>query len=186
MAGDCAGIGGALVAERKGVLAGLDAAARLGSVDRATRDRLSREPIETLRRLAGLRRFLDTLFAPPAAFLDPGDDVTVCRCECVSAGELREAARQGGMGPNQVKAFTRAGMGPCQGRMCGPTVSHVLAGVLGRPVSEVGAFRVRPPLKPLTVGQLADLEGVGREVASLDSLPTRPDKLGPEQTGSEG
>ncbi|MYG50866.1 MAG: NAD(P)-binding protein [Rhodospirillaceae bacterium] len=174
VAGDCAGIGGALAAEHRGRLAGIDAAARLGKIDAGTRDRLSREPLAALRRLAGLRRFLDTLYAPAAPFLSPRDEVVVCRCEGVTAGELRDVAAHGCMGPNQAKAFTRAGMGPCQGRMCGLAVANVIAGARGRPVAEIGAFRVRPPVKPLTVGQLADLEGVSRDIASLDAMPTRP------------
>jgi hypothetical protein len=66
--------------------------------------------------------------------------------------------RQGGTGPNQVKSFTRSGMGPCQGRMCALTVSEVIADALGKPVAEIGTYRIRPPIKPLTVGELAALE----------------------------
>ena len=58
-------------------------------------------------------------------------------------------------GPNQVKAFTRAGMGPCQGRQCGYTVTRILAAAEGRPAAEVGFYRIRPPLKPVTLGELA-------------------------------
>jgi NADPH-dependent 2,4-dienoyl-CoA reductase/sulfur reductase-like enzyme len=175
VAGDAGGIGGALVAEHRGRLAGLDAALRLAKIDAATRDRLAAPERAGLKKLAGLRRFLDTLYAPAADFLAPvRDDVVVCRCEEVTAGELREVAAHGCMGPNQAKAFTRAGMGPCQGRMCGLTVATVIARARGLPIAEVGAYRVRPPLKPLTVGQLAELEGVGREVAALDAMPTKP------------
>ncbi|MDH3236552.1 MAG: (2Fe-2S)-binding protein, partial [Alphaproteobacteria bacterium] len=175
VAGDAGGIGGARVAEHRGRLAGLDAACRLGKIDAATRDRLSAPELAGLKQTAGLRRFLDTLYAPAPAFLAPArDDVVVCRCEEVTAGELRQVAAHGCMGPNQAKAFTRAGMGPCQGRMCGLTVAAVIAGARGLAMEEVGAYRVRPPLKPLTVGQLAELEGVGREVAALDAMPTKP------------
>jgi hypothetical protein len=54
--------------------------------------------------------------------------------------------------------LTRAGMGPCQGRQCGYTVAHILAASHGRPVQEIGFYRVRPPLKPLTLGELASLD----------------------------
>ena len=60
--------------------------------------------------------------------------------------------------PNQVKSFTRTGMGPCQGRMCALTVSEVIADQLGKSMAEVGTYRVRFPIKPLTVGELASLE----------------------------
>jgi hypothetical protein len=48
-------------------------------------------------------------------------------------------------------------MGPCQGRICGPIVSAVIADELGRPIREIGTFRPRAPFEPITVASLADL-----------------------------
>ena len=62
------------------------------------------------------------------------------------------------MGPNQIKSFTRCGMGPCQGRNCGLTVAELIADVQGVPVSDVGYFRLRPPIKPVTLGELAAMD----------------------------
>jgi len=103
-----------------------------------------------------VRPFLDRRYRPGR--LVPDDAVVVCRCEEVTAGDLRRAVGQGCQGPNQAKAFTRAGMGPCQGRICGTVVATVLADALGRSPGEVGHARVRPPLKPVTVGELAGVE----------------------------
>jgi NADPH-dependent 2,4-dienoyl-CoA reductase/sulfur reductase-like enzyme len=175
VAGDCGAIGGAIMAEHQGRLAGLDAACRGGAIDGATRDRRGDPSRRTIARLGGLRRFLDVLYAPAPDVLVPRDAATVvCRCEEVTAGELRQVVAHGCTGPNQAKAFTRAGMGPCQGRMCGLTTSAVIAAARGASMEEVGHYTARPPLKPISVGQLADLEGVGREVAALDAMPTRP------------
>ncbi len=175
VAGDCGGIGGAVIAEHQGRLAGLDAACRGGAIDGASRDRRASPSRRAIARLGGLRYFLDALYAPAREVLVPPDDATVvCRCEEVTAGQIREVVAHGCAGPNQAKAFTRAGMGPCQGRMCGLATSAVIAAARGVGMAEVGHFNVRPPLKPITVGQLADLEGVGREVAALDAMPTRP------------
>jgi hypothetical protein len=66
--------------------------------------------------------------------------------------------RLGASGPNQVKAFLRCGMGPCQGRICGPIVGAVIAAARGVPIDEIGIYRPRAPYKPITVGALA---GVG-------------------------
>jgi len=66
-------------------------------------------------------------------------------------------------GPNQLKAFCRAGMGPCQGRFCGLTVSELIAEETGRPIAEVGYFRLRPPVKPLLLGELANLDSPAAE-----------------------
>ncbi len=156
VAGDCAAIGGAELAVQSGRLAGLDAAYRLGFLDRAARDRAGSSVLRMIRRQRPLRRFLDSYFRPPDEFLMPPDDDTiVCRCEDVTAGAVRQAAALGAPGPNQTKAFTRAGMGPCQGRMCAATVAHLIAEVQNRPVSGIDPLRARPPLKPLTVGQMA-------------------------------
>ena len=85
------------------------------------------------------------------------DEIIACRCEEVSVGQIRRAARLGAQGPNQIKAFTRCGMGPCQGRICGPVVAAIAADVLGKPIAEIGTWRPRAPFKPITVGALADL-----------------------------
>jgi len=59
--------------------------------------------------------------------LAPEGDTIVCRCEEVTAGDIRNYAKLGCLGPNQTKAFGRPGMGPCQGRYCGLTVTALLA-----------------------------------------------------------
>ena len=81
----------------------------------------------------------------------------LCRCEEVTAGAVRAAAKLGCQGLNQLKAFTRCGMGPCQGRMCGPTAGAVLAAARGLHPREIEPYRSRFPARPLTVGELADL-----------------------------
>ncbi len=116
---------------------------------------------EAQRRLAPLqrlRRFLDAQFPPAGAFSEISDDTQVCRCEAISAGEIRRIAGLGCSGVNQARSFTRVGMGPCMGRQCGASVAKVLAGAQGKPQSALGYFTVRLPLKPVTVGDLCALE----------------------------
>lgn len=158
VAGDCGGIGGAEAAAHAGRIAAYEAAWALGVIDAATRDTRARDDLAGLQRNLRLRPFLDALYPPSREVLLPADDVMLCRCEEVTAGQVRAAVRQGGSGPNSVKSFTRAGMGPCQGRMCALSVAAVIADALGKPMAEVGSFRLRFPLKPLTVGELASLE----------------------------
>jgi NADPH-dependent 2,4-dienoyl-CoA reductase/sulfur reductase-like enzyme len=162
VAGDGAGIGGALAAEQAGRLAALEAARALGRIDAAERDRRAAPAKAALARERRVRPFLDQLFQPaPELISRLADDTVVCRCEEVTAGQVREAVGQGCTGPNQLKSFTRCGMGPCQGRQCGATVSQLIGHTLGRPVEEVGAYRIRPPLKPISLTQLAALDGEG-------------------------
>jgi len=60
-------------------------------------------------------------------------------------------------GPNQTKAFGRPGMGPCQGRYCGLTVSEIIAKERSVSMQEVGYYRIRPPIKPIMLAELAAL-----------------------------
>lgn len=158
IAGDGAGIGGWQAAEARGRLAGLDAAYRLGRLDVAARDRAAAQLLAAEERALAIRPFLDALYRPAPEVLAPPDAGTiVCRCEEVTAGRVRDAARLGATGPNQAKAYLRCGMGPCQGRLCGPTVAALIADTRGVPVASVGTYRPRAPYKPLTVAELADV-----------------------------
>jgi len=157
VAGDGAGIQGALAAEHRGRIAALAALCALGRLDAAARDARARPHRRALERAVRGRRFFDAMFTPPHAFRVPQDETIVCRCEEVTAREVREAVRVGCPGPNQLKAFLRCGMGPCQGRLCGLTVTDVIADARGVPPAEVGYYRLRFPVKPLTLGELAAL-----------------------------
>jgi NADPH-dependent 2,4-dienoyl-CoA reductase/sulfur reductase-like enzyme len=158
VAGDGGGIGGWEAAVATGRLAALDAALRLGRLDAAARDRSAKPHQDALAGALALRPFLDRLYAPAPTVLAPVDDATiVCRCEEVTAGQVRQAARLGAAGPNQAKAYLRAGMGPCQGRICGTVVAALIADERGIPIAEAGALRPRAPFKPMTVGELAAL-----------------------------
>jgi NADPH-dependent 2,4-dienoyl-CoA reductase/sulfur reductase-like enzyme len=162
IAGDSAGIGGAEAAALAGRLAALDAAAVLGRISEAERGRRAQPIRAALTREHTIRPFLDALYRPAPAVLAPADDgVIACRCEEVTVGQIRRAVRLGAPGPNQLKAFTRCGMGPCQGRICGPIVSAVIAEARGLPIAEIGTYRPRAPYKPITVGTLAGWEAAG-------------------------
>ena len=103
------------------------------------------------------RAFLDVLNRPADALRKPVGDTIVCRCEEVTARQVRDTADLGCEGPNQMKAFLRCGMGPCQGRLCGLTVTELIAGQRGSTPADVGYYRLRPPVKPITLAELASL-----------------------------
>jgi NADPH-dependent 2,4-dienoyl-CoA reductase/sulfur reductase-like enzyme len=156
VAGDGGGIGGARAAAHAGRLAALEAARALGKLTADQRDAEGGAERLAWNRQLGPRRFLDALF-PPLAAATIADDTIICRCEEVTAGKIREAVTLGCLGANQTKAFTRTGMGPCQGRVCGPAVHAVLAAARGVDPATVDPFRTRFPTKPLTLGELAAL-----------------------------
>lgn len=157
VAGDAAGIGGAVSAEHSGRLAALAAACSLDRITIAERDRLGRADIAWRRKDLRIRPFLNALYRLPQEFLALDDATIVCRCEEISAGHIRQAVREGHTDPDQVKFLLRCGMGPCQGRQCAQSVAQIVAATRQLPTSAFGPFRVRPPIRPLSIEQLADL-----------------------------
>jgi NADPH-dependent 2,4-dienoyl-CoA reductase/sulfur reductase-like enzyme len=144
VAGDGAGIGGVVAAVLSGRIAALGLVGGDASALQAERARC-----------LAARRLLDMLFPPVPMRLN--ETTVVCRCEEVTAGAIRQAASAGCEGMNQLKAYTRCGMGPCQGRMCGPVAIEVLAHARGVPVSRIEPLRTRFPTKPISVGDLTGL-----------------------------
>lgn len=156
VAGDGGRIMGAAAAEISGLIAALEVAGQAGKISVAQRDAQARPLHQAWARLRAARPLLDALYPPPAECFSPQDETIVCRCENVSAGQIRQAARLGAPGPNQVKAFTRAGMGACQGRMCGCITAALVAETAGQSIAQVGMLRGRYPVKPVTLGEIAD------------------------------
>ena len=113
-----------------------------------------------LRRLDRHTRFARALaraFPWPAGMVAalPGETV-VCRCEGVTAGQLRAAVDGGGGEANRVKSLARVGMGRCQGRFCQIAGAELIAIHAGVPVREVGRLRDQAPVRPAPVGALID------------------------------
>lgn len=158
IAGDSSGIGGALAAETMGRIAALHIAADLERPRSSDKEQVKNLEKNLARVLRG-RRFIDALYRPRDCFRMPADDVVICRCEEVTAGAVRAAAVGGAQGPNQTKTFLRTGMGPCQGRLCGLTVTELMSNQLEKTPDEVGHFHIRNPVKPITLGALAALKG---------------------------
>ena len=162
--GDGAGIAGSEAAISRGKLAALGALHRLGLLDETARDRHAAPARNALEKARQGRRFLDALYRPADRFRVPVDNGTiVCRCEEVTAGQVRAAAALGAQGPNQLKSFTRAGMGPCQGRMCGLTVTEIMASERQLPPSQIGSLTIRTPVKPVTLAELASMSSSAGE-----------------------
>jgi len=83
------------------------------------------------------------------------DETIICRCEELTAGEVRAAIRLGLNTVNEVRRYTRAGMGLCQGRTCGRLVAQLLAEETGRPLSDFLPATSRPPVRPVEIAILA-------------------------------
>jgi NADPH-dependent 2,4-dienoyl-CoA reductase/sulfur reductase-like enzyme len=150
LAGDGAQIAGADAAELGGKLAACAALIDLGHD--VPQDELARLRAP-LARMASFRQGLEQAFPWPAHFATAyPDEALVCRCEAVTAGELRRSTRElGALEVNRAKAFSRVGMGRCQGRYCSLAGAEILATALGVPLAEVGRLRGQAPVKPLAL-----------------------------------
>lgn len=150
LAGDGAKILGARSAEASGRLSALAALADLGvPVDKGEMTSL-RGDVGTYARFArGLAKAFPWPAAQAAAL---PDDAVLCRCEGVTAGDLRAVMREtGAKEANRSKAFSRVGMGRCQGRYCGLAAAELIAAQADVPVEQVGRLRGQAPVKPLTI-----------------------------------
>ena len=105
-----------------------------------------------------IRKFLDVLYAPKDWYSCPPNNIIICRCEEVIAGKIREAVKIGCLGPNQLKAYSRCGMGNCQGRYCGNIVVNLISQIVGQTPQETGYFRIRQPIKPVTLSEIANFQ----------------------------
>jgi NAD(P)H-nitrite reductase large subunit len=160
VAGEAAGIQGASAALLSGRVAGLSAAVHLGRVSQAV---LESELSHTAREQRQQTRFataVNRLFgAPDGLFRAIPDETPICRCEEVTAGQVRSLLAAGTVSTgirslDGLKPAVRTGQGLCQGRTCGPILARMLAASTGAPVEEAGLFRTRPPVKPVPVAAI--------------------------------
>lgn len=157
VAGDCARVRGAAVAGLTGELAGLAVAARQGALGPEEFRKRSRGPKRELAVQTASKAFLDAWFAPRKDLYAVPDDVVICRCEDVRAADIREAVADGLAEVNEIKLRTRAGMGNCQGRTCGPALAAIAAEAAGKAIPDMGRLHVRAPLRPVPLAALRRL-----------------------------
>ncbi|URI06568.1 NAD(P)/FAD-dependent oxidoreductase [Aquincola tertiaricarbonis] len=148
LAGDGAGILGADAAEWAGERAALAMLADRGIAVDAGRVRWLQA---RLARSTRFRQGLERAFPlPPDWAAQVPDETVICRCEHLTAGELRRVAQDTGAAElSRLKALSRLGMGRCQGRMCGAAAAELLAQATHQPVERVGRLRAQAPVKPI-------------------------------------
>jgi thioredoxin reductase/bacterioferritin-associated ferredoxin len=155
VAGDGAGIAGVLVAKMQGTIAGLYAAAHTGyiRVDRAVQGSLPQ--LRRLESMGRFRRAMDHIYRiQPDLYASVTDDTIVCRCESITAGEIRQAIREGTTNLNDIKKRTRSGMGYCQGTNCQPAIAAILAREFDADPAKIKMVTTRPPARPIPLNLL--------------------------------
>ncbi len=157
IAGDGTYVHGGDASLLKGTLSGIEIARRLGVLTDAEAAWRSAPARRQLRTVRAARGFLRYVFAPnPEIFTIP-DETLVCRCECVTAGDIRKAVSEGFNDVNEIKRFTRCGMGQCQGRMCGPALAELAAAAQSKTPDAVGTLQIRQPFRPVSLENYCDL-----------------------------
>ena len=156
IAGDGAGIGGARAAEERGRLAALRRRARRSALDAARARSQQPHAGQALRRARARPRASSTRSTGRRrSSACPRATPSCAAARRSPPARSATPSRSAATGPNQMKAFLRCGMGPCQGRLCGLTVTELIADARGVSPEDVGYYRLRPPVKPITLGELA-------------------------------
>jgi bacterioferritin-associated ferredoxin len=160
--GDGAGIGGAENAEIEGQIAGNEIALLTGHINLKTGLERFQELQPRLRNQKRFGKLYGDLFTPKPGLISlANDDTILCRCEEVTLGEVKKAVAMGAKTIGEVKMITRSGMGNCQGRMCEHSITGAIVKALSAELATfktVGFNSIRPPLHPLPVNFLAEVQ----------------------------
>lgn len=156
VAGEVTSVTGADAALEKGRIAAVGMLRALGRVGESEAHRLAAAPRRRLRRLLRFARMLHDLSRPPEGLEQQvvTDESFVCRCESITRAYFDAQMRENPhiASADAAKLLTRAGMGMCQGRLCGDNVARLVALARGLPQCEVGPLHARMPIKPLLLG----------------------------------
>jgi len=152
--GDGSGVRGAAAAPASGRLAALAAMHDLGMIDMGAHQAARAAPAAEFARASRAGAAMARMMAlRPALVTSIPAETIICRCEGVTRAEIEAAVDDGAAEMNQVKQFTRCGMGPCQGRMCGETAAELVAAKVGGR-ERAGFATGRVPLRPVAMDAL--------------------------------
>ncbi|MEC3917444.1 FAD/NAD(P)-dependent oxidoreductase [Nocardia sp. CDC160] len=159
-AGEITGIGGAAVSEIEGTVAGIAAAGGDPDTDRALRAR-HRTARQFVARLAAAHPIR------PGVLSWSRPSTVICRCEGTTHAELTAAwTRSAGDGYRPVKLATRAGLGPCQGRMCAANIAALRTQPYPDGTATDGLAAATPAWRPLAapvrLRELAEFDSEGQ------------------------
>ncbi len=158
IAGDGGFVHGAKAAEYKGRITALHIAKEMRRLSKAEYRQQVGPVWKMLTRDLVPRPFIDAMYAPRKDLFSLEDKTIICRCEGITAGRVRELVRDGLRDHNEIKAIIRCGMGPCQGRMCSAAVLELISEGSGLDPAEIRQHRLRPPIKPVSLQELANAD----------------------------
>lgn len=152
-AGETTGIGGGEKSLVEGRLAACAVLRRLGKTpdtpgrkEGNTEERLRNRRQQLLAYAGSLNRLCRL---PGQVYGTIPDETLICRCEGITMKTIRQWVSQGFDTPGALKKMTRAGMGACQGRICGPVIQDILGAL--SPDSRPGMALSRAPVKNVPI-----------------------------------
>ena len=155
-AGDGTGISGSYVAIARGRLAALKIAAELGKISEKSLSTLAAGYQKTFAQRTKFQSAINNAYEIKSGIYELANNETViCRCESVKLESILPVL-ESTVDPSVVKAYTRCGMGLCQGRNCQRQISALLAKKQNIPISQILQATPRFPTKPISLGQIAD------------------------------
>ncbi|MFW2368099.1 MAG: FAD-dependent oxidoreductase [Desulforhopalus sp.] len=158
VAGDGAFVHGGIPAAIKGSLTAYKIAENMNLLSGGDKESISSALEKKLAGEIAPRPFVDSLYKPRQDLYRISDDTLVCRCEEISAGDIRQAISEGCRDANEIKALTRCGMGNCQGRMCGSGLIEIIAGELALGAADLKPLNVRAPVRNLSLSELSEVD----------------------------
>jgi len=154
IAGDATGISGALSAVQKGRIAGMTAVRDLNMMSSKKYKVKIKSERTTLKKNENFGKAAVILMKFRSELIQTiTSETIVCRCEDVYRSEIDEAIESGARDMNQLKAWTRCGMGPCQGRTCSEAIEAILASKVGSR-ELAGQWTGRTPFRPIPIDQI--------------------------------
>ena len=154
IAGDATGISGAFSAVQKGRIAGMAVVRDLNVMSSQKYKAKIKSELTVLKKNENFGKAAVRLMKfRPELIQTITSETIVCRCEDVFRSEIDEAIESGARDLNQLKAWTRCGMGPCQGRTCSEAIEAILASKVGSR-ELAGQWTGRSPLRPVPIEQI--------------------------------
>jgi len=155
LAGDGAGISGALAASDKGLLASTALLYDKKIISKKEFDQNTYKIFKKLDKYEVFAKAISKLNSTPKKLIENiNEETIICRCEDVTKKEILKAVNQGAKDINQIKSWTRLGMGPCQGRTCQYAASKIVAEYLNCEIENLGYLTGRSPIRPVPLDRV--------------------------------
>ncbi len=157
--GEITGISGGEKGITEGKIAALSILKQLGKTTIEEIENLQTSQLKQREHFQHIGSVLNRLWQPNKNYYETlSDDTIICRCQDIYMGTIRKWIQEGFDSMHALKKATRCGMGNCQGRTCGPIIHHILTSCKQDTIEIPEPFSVRTPIKPITIGDLSQLQ----------------------------